>query len=94
MTFDDKQMLDIAGFEEGGREGWVRGGLARREFIGCSGPHGRFYAYVSRRVEGRERALKAYLRGPRGGMRMFKTILPLIEALDAKRLQEVAAETA
>ena len=91
LSYDDKQMLDIAGFESGGREGWVRGGLARREFIGVTGPHGRYYACIYRKVKGYEHTFKSYLRGERGGMRMFKTVLPLIEALDAKRLQEVCA---
>jgi hypothetical protein len=85
LTLDDKWAFEKAGFEEVGREGWVRGPMSRREVVGITGPHGRYYAYIHRK----DRDTYAYLRGPRGGMRLFKSAEAIIKALNAKRLQEV-----
>ncbi len=89
MTLEDKYALEEAGFVQE-RGGWTRIDDAgeRTEFIGMTGPHGRWYACSEWWDVIRNRTIRKYLRGPRCGMRLFKSAPPLIAAVVAKRLQE------
>ncbi len=76
---DARPLLEGAGFVEG-RAGYERFVMdrdgAHAQYLGQTGPHGSWYGGIER--DGRRRDL----RGPRRGLRLFKTAGACLEALE------------
>lgn len=79
MLVQARPELLEAGFEEGCNE-YERFVMDRdgvhTEGLGCTGPHGSWYGVVTRD------GVRRCLRGPKGGLRLFKTAAACLAALE------------